>query len=99
VHYELVHDPGILDEAFDVALKAYLALDCRDAGRVDLRTNAQGKLEFLEINPLAGLNPTHSDLPMLCEKAGISYLSLISAIVESASKRIIKHRLFFQAKH
>ena len=98
VHYELVSDPGILNEAFDIALKAYTALECRDAGRVDLRANAQGKLEFIEINPLAGLNPTHSDLPMLCEKAGVSYLSLIGAIVESASKRIVKHRLFLQTK-
>lgn len=99
VHYELVRDSKIINEAFDVALKAYVALECRDAGRVDLRTNAQGKLEFIEINPLAGLNPTHSDLPMLCEKAGMPYLSLIGSIVESASKRIVKHRLFFQTKH
>ena len=98
VRYELVSDPVVLEEAFDVALKTYVALECRDAGRVDLRTNAEGNLEFIEINPLAGLNPTHSDLPILCEKAGIPYLSLIGAIVESASKRIVKQRLFLQTK-
>jgi len=98
VRYELVSDPAILEDAFDVALKAYTALGCRDAGRVDLRANKQGKLEFIEINPLAGLNPSHSDLPILCEKAGIPYLSLIGAIVESASKRNIKQRLSLQTK-
>jgi D-alanine-D-alanine ligase len=28
---------------------------------------------FLEVNPLAGLNPEISDLPILCNLAGMSY--------------------------
>ena len=47
----------------------------RDAGRVDLRLDAQGQAQFLEINPLAGLHPQHSDLPILCQLAGIDYWS------------------------
>jgi D-alanine-D-alanine ligase len=42
----------------------------------------------MEINPLAGLHPTHSDLPMLCTALEIEYVDLIGRIVESARARI-----------
>jgi len=42
---------------------------------------------FIEVNPLAGLHPEHSDLPIICTKAGISYIELIGSIVNSALKR------------
>jgi len=71
-----------------LALGAYRVLGCRDAARVDLRADAQGRPCFLEVNPLAGLNPGHSDLPLLNEMAGHTYRDLIAAIVESASRRL-----------
>jgi D-alanine-D-alanine ligase len=67
------------------ALKAWQGLGCRDAGRIDLRQNDEGVPCVMEINPLAGLHPTHSDLPMICEFTGMSYRDLIAGIVESAS--------------
>ena len=70
-----------------VALAAWRALGCRDGGRVDLRQDAGGKPLFLEVNPLAGLHPTHSDLPIMCTLAGIPYDALIGRIVESARRR------------
>jgi D-alanine-D-alanine ligase len=73
--------------AGDVALAAWRALGCRDGGRVDLRSDAQGRPMFLEVNPLAGLHPTHSDLPIMCTLAGMSYETLIGRIVESARRR------------
>lgn len=73
--------------AADVALAAWRALGCRDAGRVDLRSDANGRPHFLEVNPLAGLHPTHSDLPILCQQIGMEHAALIAAIVESASER------------
>jgi len=73
--------------AVEVALAAWRALGCRDGGRVDLRQDAQGQAMFLEVNPLAGLHPTHSDLPIMCTLAGISYDALIGRIVESALRR------------
>jgi D-alanine-D-alanine ligase len=42
---------------------------------------------LMEINPLAGLHPTHSDLPMLCTALGRDYVELIERIVESARLR------------
>jgi D-alanine-D-alanine ligase len=89
VLYKLVTDEETIRECSEMALRSYLELGCRDAGRVDLKTGADGKLYFLEINPLAGLHPTHSDLPIVCSKVGISYPSLISGIIDSAMERRI----------
>jgi D-alanine-D-alanine ligase len=69
------------------ALDAWKALECRDAGRVDLRADEYGDLSVLELNPLAGLHPTHSDLPMLCTAVGVPYVELIARIMYSACKR------------
>ena len=75
-------------EAEALALAAWNGLGCRDAGRIDLRADAEGRLHVLEANPLPGLHPSHSDLPMLCTAAGMPYVELIRRIVESASERI-----------
>ncbi len=87
VDYVLVRDDSIIEEASVLALRAYAALGCRDAGRVDFKADAAGRLFFLEINPLAGIHPTHSDLPILCRQAGMSYEALLAAIVSSALER------------
>ena len=70
------------------ALAAYRLLGCRDAARLDYRSDAAGRPHFLEVNPLAGLHPTHSDLPILSGLAGMDYPSLIAAIVEAALARV-----------
>jgi len=88
VRYTLVRDAAIVKEASDIALKAYIALGCRDAGRVDVKADREGRLHFLEANPLAGLHPTHSDLPILCRQAGISYAELLNEIIRSALDRV-----------
>ncbi|HTK97820.1 MAG TPA: hypothetical protein VL379_07325 [Pseudomonadales bacterium] len=85
-------DP-LVAEAERIALDAWIALDCRDGGRVDIRCDARGKPMFLEVNPLAGLHPTHSDLPMIATAIGMPYVELIRAIVDSAAKRIPEARV------
>ena len=89
VDYRLVDgtDP-VVAEAERVALAAWRALGCRDGGRVDLRCDAAGRPQFLEVNPLAGLHPEHSDLPILAGKIGMSYRELLHRIVESAATRV-----------
>ncbi len=87
VRYHLVEGP-IGEEAREVALAAWRGLGCRDGGRVDVRCAADGSVQFIEVNPLAGLNPVWSDLPILCGLAGIPYQQLLQMIVESASERI-----------
>jgi D-alanine-D-alanine ligase len=90
VEYRLVsakHDDQVR-AAEQVALTAWRILGCRDGGRVDLRCDAAGRPNFLEVNPLAGLHPAHSDLPILASKVGLSYVGLIERIVESATPRV-----------
>ncbi|HTX87358.1 MAG TPA: hypothetical protein VMC08_00080 [Bacteroidales bacterium] len=72
----------------EVAVKAWRCLNCRDAGRVDLRLDARGEPQFMEVNPLAGLHPEHSDLPILCHLKGIPYLRLMEMIMDSAKMRL-----------
>ena len=80
-------DP-IVVRAEQLALEAWRALGCRDGGRVDLRCDAQGKPQFLEVNPLAGLHPQHSDLPMIATAVGLPYVELIGRILASACQRV-----------
>jgi D-alanine-D-alanine ligase len=86
VDYRLI-DGELADRCAGVALRAWRCLGCRDAGRVDLRLDAGGVPNFIEVNPLAGLNPVDSDLPIICRLAGMSYRELIGRIMESAVER------------
>lgn len=87
VRYTLLADEVLCREVESVALGAWHALGCRDGGRVDIRLDGLGQPHFLEANPLAGLNPDHSDLPFICRFRGISYNELIRRIVASALAR------------
>jgi len=87
VEYQLAKDPTA-EKAMAIALAVWRGLDCRDAGRVDLRCDEGGNPMFMEINPLAGLHPQHSDLPILCTLLGISYQQLIERILFFALKRV-----------
>lgn len=80
-------------EACALARRAWIALDCRDAGRVDVRADADGNLLVLEINPLPGMHPLHSDLPILASKLGLSYLELFGRILAHGLARIAREPL------
>ncbi len=71
-----------------LAVESYRVLQCRDAARVDIRCDRKGVPCFLEVNPLPGLHPTHSDLPMIATQEGMSYQDLIGAIISNALKRL-----------
>ncbi|MCX6282436.1 MAG: ATP-grasp domain-containing protein [Bacteroidetes bacterium] len=86
VTYRIVDEP-VARACEEVALSAWRVLNCRDGGRVDLRLDKHGVPGFIEVNPLAGLNPVHSDLPIICRLQGIEYQQLIGMIMESAQKR------------
>jgi D-alanine-D-alanine ligase len=81
-------DDPVVAAAEGAALAAWRALGCRDAGRIDLRCDDLGQPQFVEVNPLAGIHPEHSDLPIICNHLGIAYRDLIGWIVESAATRI-----------
>jgi D-alanine-D-alanine ligase len=83
-------DPDIIEECKSVSLRAWKALDAVDAGRVDLKADRNGRICFIEANPLAGLNPIHSDLPILARMYGVEYQTLLEMIMKSAVRRIRK---------
>jgi len=78
----------IAEECKDVAVKAWKALDAVDGGRVDVKADRNGRICFIEANPLAGLNPIHSDLPILARMYNIDYHKLLEMIMSAAIKRI-----------
>lgn len=78
----------VSDKVCKLALESWRVLGCRDAGRVDIRLDRYGEPNFIEVNPLAGLNKETSDLPILARMNEFSYEYLIEQIIESAKKRI-----------
>lgn len=74
--------------AGETALAAWRAMGCRDGGRIDMRCDAAGIPNFIEVNPLAGLRPGWSELTILAAQAGLAYNDLIAAILTEASSRV-----------
>jgi len=70
----------------------WYALDAKDFARIDFRMNSEGKLFFLEINPLPGMDfdTEENDLsfyPYMAMKSGYSYDELVCRLLESACSR------------
>ncbi len=91
VRYRLVQpaDDPLVADIEEIALRAWRVLGCRDAGRLDLRCDKRGRPQFIEVNPLAGLHPEHSDLPIICGLVGVSFERLIARILASAEQRVL----------
>jgi D-alanine-D-alanine ligase len=87
VSYHLLADKHLRDEAEAVALNAWRALGCRDGGRIDVRVDDRGQVNFIEVNPLAGISPGYSDLPIMNNLLGNTYEDLIGRIMQSALQR------------
>jgi D-alanine-D-alanine ligase len=83
-----IPEESMLKTCAEVALKAWNALGGADGGRIDLRFDKNNRLSFIEANPLPGLNPIHSDLPLLAGMNHISYTRLIGMIMEAALTRL-----------
>jgi D-alanine-D-alanine ligase len=80
-------DPLSAKSAGKVALAAWRSLRCRDGGRVDIRNDAEGKPNFIEVNPVAGLRPDYSDMCFIATREGVPYPQLIGRIMDSFLKR------------
>jgi D-alanine-D-alanine ligase len=78
---------NFIDECKRVAFNVWKALGGVDAGRVDVKADRNGRICFMEVNPLAGLHPIHSDLPILSRLIGIEYQSLMEMIMKATLKR------------
>jgi D-alanine-D-alanine ligase len=81
--YRVVDAPDVAA----VALAIWNALGLRDVARVDVRCDRDGVPNFVEVNPLPGVHPVHSDLVILAQAVGWTYDQLIAGIMASAEER------------
>jgi len=73
-----------------VTLEAFRVLGCRDWARIDVRLDAAGVPNVLEVNPLPGILPDPADnscLPKAARAAGIGYEELIQSCLRYAAAR------------
>jgi D-alanine-D-alanine ligase len=76
-----------LDRLERAARECFGALGCRDVARIDFRMDPDGRIFFIECNPLPGLTPGWSDLVLVAQAAGIEYRALIGEILSFAIRR------------
>ncbi len=74
----------------ELTLRAYSVLGCRDWSRIDVRLDADGIPNVVEVNPLPGILPRPEDnscLPKAARAAGIEYNELIQSCLQHAARR------------
>ncbi len=77
-------------EIESVVLRAFDVLGCRDWARIDVRLDAEGRANVIEVNPLPGILPDPADnscLPKAARAAGLDYDALIGACLRAAADR------------
>jgi D-alanine-D-alanine ligase len=83
-------DEQLREQIERVTLAAYRALGCRDWARVDVRLDAAGVPNVVEVNPLPGILPDPADnscFPKAARAAGLSYDELIQTCLVLAAQR------------
>ena len=83
VEYKVFRD----DELERVAMDVWRAFHLRDVARVDIRRDRNGVPNFVEVNPLPGMNPVSSDLIILATMIGWKYEEVIGGVMKSAIRR------------
>jgi D-alanine-D-alanine ligase len=92
--------PGALaDRIARTGVAAARALGCRDWARVDLRLDAHGVPQVVEVNPLPGIIPDPADnscFPCAARAAGLAYDELIQEVARLAWRRVTGRTLPFR---
>jgi D-alanine-D-alanine ligase len=73
-----------------ICREAYSVLRCRDWARIDVRLDAYGQPQIIELNPLPGILPNPEDnscFPKAARAAGLTYNELIQTVIDIAAKR------------
>lgn len=73
-----------------VSREIFKLLDVRDCARIDYRLDKKGKLYFIEINTLPGINPSLDEIsyfPLAARTAGMDYKEVIGRVLELACRR------------
>jgi D-alanine-D-alanine ligase len=69
------------------AIKSFMVLELRDIARIDFRLDKYNAPKIIDINPLPGLSPHYSDLPIIYRLKGKNYTDLIKNILKEAFLR------------
>ena len=84
-------DRELQDDIEVICLGAWNALRIRDWARIDVRCDAAGRPQILEVNPLPGILPQpeqNSCFPKAARAAGLSYNALIRRVLDAAVARL-----------
>ncbi len=95
---EVFRCPAPIDDSLrarmeDICKRSFDVLRCRDWCRIDVRLDAAGEPNVMEVNPLPGILPDpeeHSCFPMASRAAGLDYGKMINSVLSAALKRIGK---------
>jgi D-alanine-D-alanine ligase len=78
--------PEVTARAQDIAKKAFVALECYDCARVDMRLDGEGNLFILEINSLPSLGE-HGSYLVGAAHGGLDFTQFVNRLLEVASAR------------
>ena len=84
--------PELDARARQAALAVFEAIGCRDVARLDFRVDGQGRLWFLEINPLPSFDP-EGTFGLLAESMELTYAHLIGRVLDAALLRITNDQI------
>jgi D-alanine-D-alanine ligase len=76
----------VLAKLQEMAIGAFRAAECRDWCRMEFRLDQQGKFHFIEMNPIAGIDPSYY-FPRSARAFGWDYNELINRILNGAIAR------------
>ncbi|WP_286979029.1 D-alanine--D-alanine ligase family protein [Aminobacterium sp. UBA5514] len=79
--------PMLRKDIAKLAVRAFEALELRDIARIDFRLDEKDQPHIIDINPLPGLSPAYSDLPILYRLSGGEYSDLLRIILREAFSR------------
>lgn len=83
-------DESLQEKITNIALRTYKVLRCRDWSRIDIRLNANGEPNIIEINPMPGILPDPKDnscFPKAARASGLSYEEMINKVLFTAARR------------
>jgi len=92
-------EPLLQAQIEQICRRAFTVLGCRDWCRIDVRLDALGHPQIIELNPLPGILPRpeqNSCFPKAARAAGLSYDALILAVADAA---ISRHNLATEPVH
>ena len=90
-YHEARIDEEVRRRLFDYSNKLFERLDCRDYARFDFRTDADGEIKLLEVNPNPGWC-WDGKLNFMATFAGLRYAELLELILDAAQERIASRK-------